>query len=151
MAEPQDLLELLLEDHWVMDQLLDRLDETDDPSELRRLLLDLGELLAGHEVIEHELVFPTLAVDDDHGHRRDEHGEINLLLDEMRSLSALGHGFRKRACAVVIELRTHCRIEEETVFPMLRDVVPVDELVRLGDRARDLRRSAPAFPVVPAL
>lgn len=149
MAQTKDVIEQLVDDHRLMDRLLGRLDDEDDPTELRRLFLKLGEILAGHEAIEQHVLFPALGAAGGHSHdQMDEHEEINQLLDEMRGLSAVGMGFRKRACAVVLELREHFAAEEEYVFPRVRALLSCDELEALGAQAIEARRRAASFPAV---
>ena len=147
MTSVPDLVEQLLHDHWMFERLLDRLEEEEDPHSVRHLLLDLGELLACHEAVEQELVFPLVG-DEATAGRQDEHQEINLLVHEMGGLATPGLPFRKRACALALQLRAHLRVEEETVLPALRELVSPDDLAVLGERAWEVRRWAPALPAL---
>lgn len=143
MAEPQDLIDLLVEDHERMRDLLERLDCEEDPERVRPLFLELAEALVAHEAMEHEVLFPALGAGVHEVHEREgEHEEINQLLEEMRTLSTTGFGFLKRTCAVVLELREHFETEETVLFPMARLALTPEERVELGRRAAVVRDGA---------
>ena len=69
MTDQIDAIELLLQDHRLIDGLAEQLDAADDPAEIRRLFLRIVEELAAHEAAEQEVVFPafraTLETADD--------------------------------------------------------------------------------------
>jgi hemerythrin superfamily protein len=152
MTSRIDAIELLLRDHRAIEELVDRLDATDDPVDTRRLFLQIVEQLAAHEAAEHEVVFPafraslTTSAEDVLDRRIGEHEEMNELLAEMRTLAPDGFSFTKRESAFVLEIREHFRREEETVFAPMRQSFTADQLVELGDRASAAKQHSPAFP-----
>jgi hemerythrin superfamily protein len=88
MAEPLDVIELLIQDHRVIGQLLEQLGEEKQPDELRLLCLRLVDLLSAHEATEQQAVFPAFrsavpAGGQEAGNRLAEHEQINELLAEM--------------------------------------------------------------------
>jgi hemerythrin superfamily protein len=110
MAEPLDVVELLIQDHRMMGQLLQELDEQEQPDSLRLLYLRLVGLLSAHEEAEQEVVFPAFrsafpAAGHEAANRLAEHEEVNELLAEMRGLAPAGPGFEKRASALILELQ----------------------------------------------
>ena len=147
-----DAIELLVHDHRSIERLADQLDATDDPAEIRGLFLRIVEELAGHEAVEHQVVFPafraslTGAGDDTLDHRMGEHQELNELLAEMRGLAPDGFSFTKRESAFVLQVKEHFRREEETVFARMRESFSPDQLEELAHRALVVKRHAPAFP-----
>jgi iron-sulfur cluster repair protein YtfE (RIC family) len=150
MAERPDVIDLLTEDHRRLERLLDRLDATDDPQELRAIYLQLVGELAAHEACEQHVVFPALrrhlpAGRADLGMCQAEHEEINELIDEMRDLPPSGLAFVKRASALGIDLVAHFA-DEELLFARLRAIVAPDELEALAEPAQWARHNAPAFP-----
>lgn len=152
MDEISDAIDLLIEDHRYIEVLLERLDLSDDPAEMRGLFIRIAGDLAAHESAERDVVFPAARAAVPSG-RRDvheltgEHEEVNSLLAEMLTLDPSSAGFAKRACALVLELRAHFAEEEEVLFPALRAALEPAVLVGLATRVRAAKRSAPMFPV----
>lgn len=149
-AEPRDVIDLLVEDHRRLEGLLERLDEEQEPGELRLVFLQIVGELAAHEACEQQVVFPTLrqavpAAEAEMLARLAEHEEVNELLEEMRGLVPSGLGFGKRASALLLELQAHFA-EEEDIFERLRTALSHEELVDLAARARRAKCCAPAFP-----
>ena len=145
-------IELLLRDHRTIDELADKLDAATAPEETRRLFLRIVELLAAHEAVEQQVIFPAFSAslgsssDDTLAHRMGEHEELNELLAEMRSLAPDGFSFAKRESAFVLEIKEHFRREEETVFARMSESFTADQLAELADKALVVRQHSPAFP-----
>jgi iron-sulfur cluster repair protein YtfE (RIC family) len=153
MGEPHDVIDLLLDEHRLLDELLGRLDREDRPAEMRVLFFRIADELAAHEAAEHDVVFPAArAALPSPGHAlldlAAEHEEANSLLAEMVQLDPSGLGFVKRASALVLELRAHFAAEEELLLPQLRSALTPAELTALADDVRAVKRSAPVFPAV---
>ena len=80
------------------------------------------EELSSHEAVEQEVVFPAFHAafvaggDDTLAHRIGEHEELNETLAEMSHLAPDCFAFIKRGSALLLELKGHFLIEEETVF-----------------------------------
>ena len=137
MTEAIDVIELLERDHRLINGLVEQLDAADDPAEIRDLYLRIVEKLSEHEAIEQEVVFPAFhaafAADDDTlAHRMGEHEELNETLAEMRSLAPEGFQFIKRGSALLLELKGHFLVEEETVFTRMRNEFAPEALLELG-------------------
>ena len=140
MTEPIDVIELLERDHRRINGLVEQLDATDDPAEIRDLYLRIVEELSAHEAVEQAVLFPAFRAafaadgDDTLSHRIGEHEEMNEMLAEMRTLAPDSFGFIKRGSALLLELKSHFLIEEETVFARMRRELTPDALVELGGR-----------------
>lgn len=131
----QDLIAVLLEDHWFLDRLLDRFESTDDPAVLQRTFDDLCDAFARHEAVEGSLAAPHVpgaAADID---------QLEQLLDEMRTVGPSSPAFRAGIGDAVDGIRAHLLREEASVLPVLR-TLPTDTLVELGARALASRRLA---------
>ncbi|MEY2400044.1 MAG: hypothetical protein QOJ08_155 [Ilumatobacteraceae bacterium] len=152
MGNVIDVIDFLERDHRRIAALIEELERVDDPAEVRRVFFSIAEELAAHEAIEHEVVFPAFrarveaAGDTTLAHRMGEHEEVNELLAEMRDLAPTGFGFTKRGSALMLDVKAHFLIEEETVFMRMREVLSAEELVELGRRALEVRQHSPAFP-----
>jgi hemerythrin superfamily protein len=152
MAQQIDVIELLERDHRLINDLVEQLDETDDAAEIRRLYLRIVDELSAHEAVEQQIVFPAFHAafaadaDDTLAHRVGEHEEMNAMLAEMRSLAPDGFAFVKRGSALLLEIKGHFLLEEETVFARMREAFAADELVELATQALVAKRHSPAFP-----
>ncbi len=152
MTNRIDVIELLERDHRMIGALVEQLDAADDPAEIRSLFFRIVEELAAHEAAEQEVVFPAFqavlaaAGDDTLARRMGEHEEVNGLLAEMRGLAPDGFGFTKRGSALLLDVKAHFLIEEETVFARMRAALGADELAELGVRAMAAKQHSPAFP-----
>jgi hemerythrin superfamily protein len=155
MGPCRDVIDVLIDDHRLLEELLDRLDREDRPAEMRVLFLRIAQELAAHETAEHHVVFPAAAAlptpGDELLHLAAEHDEANSLLAEMLGLDPAGLGFAKRASALALELRAHFAAEEELLFPCLRSALDHAALVRLAGDVRTVKHSAPVFPVARGL
>jgi hemerythrin superfamily protein len=151
MPNEIDAIELLLNDHRRIDGLAEQLDATDDPAEIRRLFLRIVEELAAHEAAEQQVIFPAFRAaieltDKTVAHRMGEHEELNEMLAEMRSLAPGSYGFIKRGSALLLEVKAHFQLEEESVFDRMRDSFTAEELAELGRLAVAVKEHSPAFP-----
>ena len=147
-----DVIELLERDHRLIDDLAEQLDASDDPAEIRRLYMRIVEELSAHEAAEQQVVFPAFrakfeaAGNDTLSHRMGEHEELNGLLAEMRGLAPDCFGFTKRGSALLLEVKAHFLLEEESVFARMKATLSADELAELGTQALAAKQHSPAFP-----
>ncbi len=152
MTNPIDVIDLLERDHRRIDALAEDLENADDPTDVRRLFLTIVEELAAHEAAEQKVLFPAfrtmVAATDDTtlAHRMGEHEELNGLLAEMRSLAPKGFAFTKRGSALMLEVKAHFMLEEESVFAPMRETMSAEDLGELGRRALEVKQQSPAFP-----
>lgn len=147
-----DVIELLEHDHRLIRQLIEQLEESDDPTATRSLFAQVGHDLAVHEAIEQQVLFPAFAValaangDTTLDRRMGEHDEMNELLAEMRTLSPDGFGFAKRASALLLEANNHFQFEEDSVFMRMRSEMSEDELEALATQALAVKQHASTLP-----
>ncbi len=152
MTTSIDVIELLERDHRQIEALAEQLELADDPTEVRRLFFTIVEELAAHEAAEQSVVFPAFRAvieptdDSTLEHRIGEHEELNGLLAEMRCLAPTGFGFTKRGSALMLDVKAHFLLEEETVFTRMRETFSEQDLVELGSQALAVKLRSPAFP-----
>jgi hemerythrin superfamily protein len=145
MSEQIDVIDVLMRDHRLIRSLAERLDTVSDPVELGQVCEQIIDVLIPHERAEQTIVFPALQpanadLDESVRHRTSEHHEIDLLLDEMVALDPSGFAFTKRSSALVLELRDHFDVEEQTVFARLRETLATDALVRLAGEVCEFKQ-----------
>lgn len=117
--------------------------EAGDHAGVRVLATSLVSLLRAHALAEDELLFPALdGVLGDGGPppvMRDEHAEIDGLLDEIKTADT-----NTQAAAVMAQLLDlvygHFDKEEEVPFPMAEQLLDADVLTDLGLRWAKRRR-----------
>ena len=68
------------------------------------------------------------------------------MLAEMRGLAPDCFAFTKRGSALLLEVKAHFLLEEESVFARMRATLSADELAELGTRALAAKQHSPAFP-----
>jgi iron-sulfur cluster repair protein YtfE (RIC family) len=152
MSQQIDVIELLERDHRSINQLVEQLDAATDPIDIRGLYLRVVEELSAHEAAEQQVLFPAFrekfaaASDGILVTRMGEHEEMNEMLAEMRSLAPDCYAFIKRGSALLLEIKGHFQLEEETVFDRMRSAFDHQELVELGIRVTAVKQHSPAFP-----
>ena len=141
MPTDDDIIEILERDHRRISDLAERLDSVTDDDEIRDLYRQIVEGLLAHEAIENEVLFPAYRemVPADQPapleERLGEHEELNSLLAEMHDFDPHDFAFVKRGSALLLEIERHFELEETSVFALMRDQVPREQLVDLGRRA----------------
>jgi hemerythrin superfamily protein len=152
MAEPTDVVELLIQDHRDLNRLLGGLDQETRPAEIQKLFSAVLAAIAGHETAEESIVFPSLigltSLTSGAGDGvLAQHDEINQMLADMRFLDPAGVGFEKRSSALVLQLRRHFEAEEEVLFPILVEAFSAEERAEMGRAVLAAKASPPVFPI----
>ncbi len=123
-AAPDDPLALLRDDHRRLEALLADCERAagdaaaSSNADRSGLVARLGALLLAHAQIEDELVYPAL---DDAAatEARDDHREIDTLLQALVEGQGAHGGFALKLSALARELRAHLALEERQWFPAL--------------------------------
>lgn len=131
-----DAVTLIMNDHRVMEQLLERLRAgTGDP----QLLLDeVAARLTAHSHAEELRVYPALPPDLAH-HGADEHHEAERMLHDLQRMGPQDEAFADRLDDFFAAVVHHVEEEETTVLPALRDAVGGDRLIELGAAFEQVR------------
>ena len=148
MAEPQNIIELLIHDHRGMAVLAEQMDSEGTPEQIHEAFVEFTTEYAAHESAEHEVVYPALldavpAADRNALTCLGHHRELNDLLAGMRGLDLPSVGFEQRASALLLEVRAHFA-EEENIFPLLETALDQTALVELAERAVACKRRSEA-------
>ncbi|MGH8980979.1 MAG: hemerythrin domain-containing protein [Acidimicrobiales bacterium] len=146
---PDDLVELLTEDHKLVEQRLGELGSAGS-STRGELFWKLTNDLVRHEVAEELVVYPRLrelpggdAVADA---RIGEQSEAEQQLAKMEKMDAEAPEFVHELATLKAAVLTHAKAEEDTAFSMLRSGVPPEELIVLGARYTKAKDAAPTHP-----
>ncbi|WP_028809991.1 hemerythrin domain-containing protein [Streptomyces sp. 351MFTsu5.1] len=136
MAQTQDVVELILQDHRKMEDLfrLMRSVEADRAAALR----EFSDLLIAHALAEEEKVYPALKrykkIDDDElEHGEEEHEEGNKALLELLEVDEVGSEEWDEKLEELVQAVTHHADEEErTILNGARENVAMERREELG-------------------
>jgi hypothetical protein len=76
----------------------------------------------------------------------EDHAEAERIMEEPEGAEPDGIEFDRLMTALMTEIRSHAREEEDTLFPRLRTPASEDELTQLGDKVRQAKKTAPTCP-----
>jgi hemerythrin-like domain-containing protein len=143
-----DALALLEADHVKVKKLLAELESTTERGIKTRTELFAtikGELMV-HETIEEEIFYPALK-----GHPKakdivleglEEHHVVDLLMSELEGMDVDDESWGAKATVMRENIEHHIEEEEGEMWKAARRVFDREELVDLGRRMADRRRSA---------
>jgi hemerythrin superfamily protein len=138
----QTVIELLTEDHRLVDRLFEHYASTRDDEAASQL----GDALLLHARIEEEFLYPLVRHALVDGDRLADEAEADH--EKVKEFVAEAEDTHGRALdELVFELRTdvavHLRWEEEDLFPRLEEVLDVGAMHELAQRALAFKRSQP--------
>lgn len=101
--------------------------------EEEKAALQIISLLQTHTTLEEELVYPVLAQSNPDlvKHAEEEHEDAKAILAEIEELSA-GMELREAVQRLQAAVEAHVAEEEESLFPLLTEVLGIDGLEDLG-------------------
>lgn len=153
-----DALELLANDHRVMQDKISEYERTTAVGDRRDLVDTVVDELTRHTVVEKHMLYPLLArvadpIDESPSLHLDMHDKLILALTALTHNVKYDRGNTDDLIATLhLDLAFHTNIEEEHVHPQLRqalDQPALDELGRIFEDAKGVLRD-PADPRVSA-
>lgn len=158
-----DALELLRSQHEEVEDLIEQIEDADEPEEKQALFGEMADKLAAHTTIEEKLFYPSVMDDTTREllvESTEEHLSIKRLLADMMSLDIEDEHFDAKLTVLKEQVRHHIHDEEEDqLFPKVRRLLSSDELAALGNEllamheeliARSPRTEVPAQTAQPA-
>jgi hemerythrin superfamily protein len=132
-----DAVALIMNDHRMMERLLDRLRTGEGD---RQLLLDeCAARLTAHSHAEEQRVYPALPSPEDAHHGADEHHDAERLLHDLQRISPEGPDFDDRLEDFIATVLQHIEHEETELLPMLRSTLSEQRLAELGAAFEEVR------------
>jgi hemerythrin superfamily protein len=134
-----DLLDLLMQEHREVEDLLTQLRHAGTAQRRRSIADQLIASLVRHALVEEKFVVPLIRDYLVHGeesvaHHLDEHRELEQLLRALEILDASTPRFMEVVLELQSALAHHFAVEEGQQFPRVRLAAPVGELVAMRDR-----------------
>jgi hemerythrin superfamily protein len=150
VSKTHNVLDLLISDHRMAEQLLDRFDSV--PSSGRsEYFCEVVHELVRHEMAEELVVYPALRSDAPNGAaqadaRIAEQSEAERMLDEMEKLDPESPEFRAKFLQLRTAVLEHAEAEESQTFPLLQQTESASKLDEMGERYERAKSSAPTHP-----
>lgn len=130
-----NVVDLILKDHREFDRLFEELGS--EPGKRENSLPVLTTLLTAHSRAEEAEVYPAArdeaGASHDVEHSQEEHIEADQLLETLAGTDPGSSEFETALAAVVKSVKHHMKEEEESVLVDLRQRLPEERLVELGE------------------
>jgi len=142
-------LDLLSDQHNHLDGLFEQV-EADEGGRMAAFF-ELADTFAAHATIEEKLFYPRVMSDETSEilHKSvEEHLAIRRVLADMLTMDLQDCDFAAKLAVLKEEVSHHAHeVEEQELFPMLRETMDEDELAALGNELlvmfEDLMKSSP--------
>lgn len=146
-----DVVDILTSDHQDMIALIGQIKGTPGETERRDLADTLIAEVMRHAVAEEMYVYPAI---EDHvpdgkdevEHDKKEHAEIVKLMKQLEKEEASGQSFVELVNELEAQLSHHAKDEEAEQFPKLRQHIPREKLVEIGEKVEKAKKLAPTRP-----
>ena len=146
-------LTMLTQDHHNVDEFFRRFEALDaDAHDERRRVVDLViEHLSIHASIEEQLFYPYLretvpAVEQHVLEGLEEHNVVKWTLSGLEKMAPTDERFGAKMKVLIDAVRHHVEEEENQIFPTIREACTNEQLVELGDRMEEAKKTAPTRP-----
>ena len=137
MKPSTDALELLRDQHDEVLDLIERIEDSDDPDAKARMFSELADKIAAHSTIEEKLFYPSVMSERTNElliESTEEHLAVKRVLSDMLELDPDDDHWMAKLRVLSDELEHHARDEEEgKLFPIVRKELDADQLAGLGN------------------
>ena len=141
-----DAIEMLKEDHRIVRELFEELEELSDDAPRQPVFDRLRDELLAHAFVEETVFYTALTQFDSLADLLDDsfedHREMKDVLLEIEEVGVGSDEFLDQIEDLRDLVEEHVDIEEAELFPYARDVLPEDEYARLGQLLADARDGA---------
>lgn len=140
---PSNALDLLIEQHDMIEQLVAQLSDEQISDERKALLFrTLADMIAAHAAAEETIFYPAVRAKETDEILREslqDHAAIKRELADLVLSELDDPRFAARLQILQAQLEHHARDQEEgELFPRVRELMNEDELARLGAEMTDL-------------
>ncbi|OKI85348.1 hemerythrin domain-containing protein [Streptomyces sp. CB02414] len=152
MGHGGDVVAELTTDHREVEELFGKIESLSPGDEQRKKYADQAVIeLVRHSVAEEAYLYPAVREFLPDGDRVadkeiEDHAEAERTMEELEGLEADDPEFDRLIGELMAEIRSHVRYEEDNLFPQLRSATTEDELMKLGDKVRQAKKTAPTRP-----
>jgi hypothetical protein len=130
-------LELLMSQHEQVEDLIDDIENADDPSKKASLFEALADQVAAHATIEEKLFYPAVMNESTREllvESTEEHLSVKRLLADLMELDPADEHWCAKLTVLRDQIVHHAHEEEEgELFPLVRKLLDDDDLAALGN------------------
>lgn len=147
-----DPMTILKADHREVKKLLTSLGESEEGPEREEMAAQVEAALTLHMKIEEQILYPVVAEQvgaDDEEEAEIEHGLAREGLTKMMGMVD-APGFGAAAEMLLGGIEHHVKEEETEILPALKEALPREEWLALGDRIAQAKSEAGQPPTPPA-
>lgn len=133
-------IDLLKQQHREVEDLFEKIEKAEQPSEKAQLFHELASKLVGHDAIEREIFYPAceeaMGLDDQLGEALVEHGVVEFSLYQAdQALGASDFDFKVKVLKELVE--HHVEEEEKEFLPKAQKALGDEELESLSEEMED--------------
>jgi hemerythrin superfamily protein len=134
-----DIRELLKQDHDEVLQMAQKISQTDEAAEAKKLFEQMREAVVKHARAEERILYPALedSGDEEAGEMAREaaveHELVDLLFERMMKMRTASDNWKARASVVKELLEHHIEEEQGEVFQKLGELFEDEELEQMGE------------------
>lgn len=152
MGHGGDVIAELTTDHREVDELFGKIEALAPGDKQRKVYAEQAVIeLVRHSVAEEAYLYPAVREFLPDGDRIadkeiEDHATAERTMKELEAVDADEPEFDRLIGELMTEIRSHVRDEEDNLFPQLRGAASQDELMKLGDKVRQAKKTAPTRP-----
>ncbi len=141
-------IDLLMKDHETVQNLFAQFERAREDAQKKAMLFEkIKDELLVHTRIEEEIFYPAVkeigtgqAVNDIE-HCREDHEEVDELLNQLQSLSPDDSDFEEKMTDLMEAVAKHIELEQNEVFKEARTGLADDRIEELGREMKELKQS----------
>ncbi|HEY1587720.1 MAG TPA: hemerythrin domain-containing protein [Polyangia bacterium] len=129
-------IDMLKQDHRMVEQLFDEIEATNDATEREELFIELADALAVHSAIEENIFYPACKNEDTEEtllEALEEHLAAKRLLADLLDMDPMDEVFMAKINVLKESILRHVEEEEEEILPEARRLLGDDMLMALGN------------------
>lgn len=147
----KDVIELLIEDHREVEQIIEEIEGTTDTATRERLSMTLIEEVMRHAVAEEEVFYPAVRSALERGDELidegvKEHQQVEQLLTRLETLDPEDDAFDQTITELRSALEHHVQEEETEIFPQFEQRVDQRERTSLASQLEEAKQDSPSSP-----
>ncbi|WP_268221222.1 hemerythrin domain-containing protein [Streptomyces sp. EMB24] len=152
MGHGGDVIAELVTDHQEVEELFGKIEALPAGDAQRKKYADQAVMeLVRHSIAEEAYLYPAVRDflpdgDSVADKEIEDHAEAERTMKDLEAVDADDPEFDRLVGALMTEIRSHVRDEEDNLFPRLRAAASEDELTKLGDKVRQAKKTAPTRP-----
>ncbi|MFG2639168.1 hemerythrin domain-containing protein [Streptomyces sp. NPDC048362] len=152
MGHGGDVIAELTTDHREVEELFGKIEALPSGDKQRKKYADQAVIeLVRHSVAEEEHLYPAVreflpSGDSIADEEIEDHAKAERTMKELEAVDADDPEFDRLIGELMTEIRSHVRDEEDNLFPRLRATASEGQLMKLGDKVRQAKKTAPTRP-----